>query len=106
MPTIRLATSAEDRLRVLTVTHAANASRDPLAYYQALRLKLPRRHAGAWWLREDQGVALGRERLTGWFDPVPGLGAHFDDRGRATTRPMVRGVDGVERARFRGTDYL
>lgn len=58
MTVLRRALSAADRRRVLAVTHAANASPDPLAHYQAVRLRLPRRHGGVWWLLEDGGEAV------------------------------------------------
>ena len=52
---IRRATSAADRLAVMEVWHAATASDQPLAWHQALRLRLLRRHEGTWWMLEEEG---------------------------------------------------
>lgn len=51
-------------------------------------------------------AGMGRQVVEGWFDPVPELASYFEDRGRATTLPMVRGVDDVDDARFWGSDYF
>jgi len=51
-------------------------------------------------------AAMGRREVEGWFDPVPGLAAFFEDRGRASTLPMVRGTRDVAEARFWGSDYF
>lgn len=55
--TIRRAESAADRLRALAVGHAATSADQPFAYYAALRLRVPRRREGEWWLFEDEGEA-------------------------------------------------
>ena len=49
---------------------------------------------------------LGREIVEGWFDPVAELAASFEDRGRPSTLPMVRGTTDLEDARFWGSDYF
>ena len=51
-------------------------------------------------------VGLGRTVVEGWFDPVPELASLFEDRGRAKTQPMLRGVAATEHARFWGSDYF
>jgi len=56
-------------------------------------------------LRAVAALALGR-RLTTWLPPDPLLIAHFEDRGRATTRPMLLGVDAPETGRFPSADYF
>jgi predicted N-acetyltransferase YhbS len=52
---IRRATTAADRLAVMEVWHAATGSDQPLAWHQALRLRLLRRHEGTWWMLEEEG---------------------------------------------------
>ncbi len=56
-------------------------------------------------LRAVAALADGR-RITTWLPPDPLLTAHFEDRGRATTRPMLLGVDAPETARFPSADYF
>ena len=51
-------------------------------------------------------VGLGREVVEGWFDPVPELASYFENRGRPSTLPMLRGADDVRDARFWGSDYF
>jgi predicted N-acetyltransferase YhbS len=56
-------------------------------------------------LRAAAALADGR-KITTWLPPDPLLIAHFEDRGRATTRPMLLGVDAPETARFSPADYF
>lgn len=49
-------------------------------------------------------ASVGRP-LEGWFDPIPELGELLVDRGRDTTRVMVRGADPTT-ARFWSSDYF
>jgi len=56
-------------------------------------------------LRAVAALAEGR-KITTWLPPDPLLMAHFEDRGRATTRPMLLGVDAPESARFSSADYF
>jgi predicted N-acetyltransferase YhbS len=51
-------------------------------------------------------VEMGRAKVSGWFDPVPELAPHLEDRGRARTLPMVRGAADPSGARFWGSDYF
>lgn len=51
--TIRRAVSLEDRLLVGQVQHPAFGSGQPLEFYQALRLRIPLRRTGEWWLLLD-----------------------------------------------------
>lgn len=51
-------------------------------------------------------VEVGAKVLEGWFDPCPEVATYFDDKGRATTLPMLRGITDVEAARFAGSDYF
>jgi predicted N-acetyltransferase YhbS len=59
-------------------------------------------------LRAVGRLAVGLKALTveGWFDPCPTVAEFFDDRGRATTLPMVRGCSDLARARFSSADYF
>lgn len=59
-------------------------------------------------LRAVGRLAVGVKALTveGWFDPCPTVAAFFEDRGRATTLPMVRGFADLARARFSSADYF
>lgn len=59
-------------------------------------------------LRAVGRLAVACKALTveGWFDPCPTVADFFEDRGRATTRPMVRGFDDLARARFSSADYF
>ncbi len=56
-------------------------------------------------LRAAARIAEGR-RITTWLPPDPLLFEHFEDRGRAKTRPMLLGVDAPESARFSSADYF
>lgn len=56
-------------------------------------------------LRAVAALAEGR-RIVTWLPPDPLIIAHFADRGRATTRPMLLGVDAPETARFSSADYF
>lgn len=56
-------------------------------------------------LRAVAAFAEGRT-ITTWLPPDPLLLVHFEDRGRATTRPMLRGVGVPETARFSPADYF
>lgn len=51
----RIAIDPSDRLAVMEIWHAATKASEPLAYHQALRLPLLRRHQGTWWLGEEDG---------------------------------------------------
>ena len=51
-------------------------------------------------------VDLASKGVEGWFDPCPEVAGFFEDRGRATTLPMLRGVADVVGARFHGSDYF
>jgi|GEM_PF-3572257 len=44
--------------------------------------------------------------VAGWFEPSPLVLEHFTDKGRATTQPMLRGLDAPETARFSSADYF
>jgi predicted N-acetyltransferase YhbS len=56
-------------------------------------------------LRAIAALAGGRTIKT-WLPPDPLLIAHFEEKGRAKTRPMLLGVDGPESARFSSADYF
>lgn len=56
-------------------------------------------------LRAVAALAGGRS-LSTWLAPDPLLLAHFEDKGRAKTLPMVLGVDAPESARFSSADYF
>ena len=49
----------------------------------------------------ELGVALH-----GWFDPLPEVAAHFVDRGRAKTLPMVQRWADPSSCRFWSSDYF
>lgn len=51
-------------------------------------------------------VELTAKGVDGWFDPCPEVAPFFEDRGRATTLPMLRGVTEVADARFSSSDYF
>jgi predicted N-acetyltransferase YhbS len=51
-------------------------------------------------------AALDHTTLEGWFPPVPEVAAFAADRGRATTLPMVRGVDATDGGPFWSSDYF
>ncbi len=55
-------------------------------------------------------AALGRDsgcaELHGWFPPVPELAAHFVDRGRARTLPMVLGDVVLAGSQFWASEYF
>lgn len=59
-------------------------------------------------LRAVARLAASLRALTveGWFDPCPTVGLFLEDRGRATTLPMVRGFADLQRARFVSADYF
>lgn len=90
-PVIRPAASSTDKLAVLAVAHAANASTRPLLEYQARRLHHHRRSRATWWLlREDDGeVASGMVchplRFSVGGEELPGFGV-----GAVVTRPDRR----------------
>ncbi len=56
-------------------------------------------------LRAVAALAEGR-KITTWLEPDPLLLAHFEDKGRADTLPMLLGVDEPETARFSAADYF
>ena len=56
-------------------------------------------------LRAVAALAAGRS-LSTWLAPDPLLLAHFEDKGREKTLPMLLGVDGPESARFSSADYF
>lgn len=52
-------------------------------------------------------AALAEKRtIKTWLAPDPLLLAHFEEKSRAKTLPMVLGVDGPETARFSSADYF
>jgi predicted N-acetyltransferase YhbS len=56
-------------------------------------------------LRAVAALAGGRTIKT-WLAPDALLTAHFEERGRAKTLPMLLGVDAPESARFSSADYF
>jgi predicted N-acetyltransferase YhbS len=56
-------------------------------------------------LRAAAALAEGR-RMTTWLSPDALLLEHFTDRGRATTRPMLLGVDEPGSGRFSAADHF
>ena len=54
----------------------------------------------------ELAARLPRPRIDGWFEPVPQVASHFVEKGRATTLPMVRGIEPDPRARFWSSDYF
>jgi GNAT superfamily N-acetyltransferase len=79
---IREADDPAERLAVLALAHRATSASEPLSFYQARRLAVPRRASAQWWLLTVGGhpastllcyplqFALGSERIAGY-----GLGA-------------------------------
>lgn len=52
-------------------------------------------------------AALAEDKsITTWLEPRGVLSEHFEDRGRATTRPMLLGVDEPQGSRFSSADYF
>lgn len=87
---IRPATTATQKLSVLAVAHAANASSEPLPIYQARRLHHHRRSRATWWLLEEAGEPASAMvchplRLSVDGEVVPGFGV-----GAVVTRPDRR----------------
>ena len=100
----------------MEVWHVATGCDQPLAYQQALRLRLPRRHEGTWWMLEQGGrvlsslmcyplrLARGREVL-----PAYGLGAvatRPEARRRGHAAALCRRAIAVAEAEGRGVGLL
>jgi predicted N-acetyltransferase YhbS len=54
----------------------------------------------------DLAARHARTEVAGWFDTPAEVASFFEDRGRATTLPMLRGWREVATARFWSSDYF
>ncbi len=117
--TLHLARGAERLLRTLAwnPSNAFYGIGDPLEGYVRVRceeqeldvLELivpPHQRAPVLRALAHVAASLSLGRLGGWFAPVPELGAHLRDEGRAKTLPMLRGEAALEGAHVWSSEYF